>query len=375
MNNLIIAARNKSFHFLYVNLLKPIYFCFDPEKVHNNITQIGKFLGQYAITRKITSLSFSFTHPMLEQDILGIHFPNPVGLAAGFDKDALLTDILPCVGFGFAEVGSITGESCKGNPKPRLWRLKKSRALLVYYGLKNQGCEKIAHRLRSKNFRIPIGTSIAKTNSPATVETKAGIDDYLKAFRQFANTGHYFTINISCPNAFGGEPFTDPDRLNCLLSIIDSIPTKKPIFLKMSPDLNEEQVGAILRICEHHRIHGFICGNLTKNRDTLKIGDQMIPVKGGISGKPTEELSNAQIRFIYRKTSNKYIIIGCGGIFSAIDAYVKIRAGASLVELITGMIFEGPQLIGEINRGLVQLLKRDGFQNIQEARGTEKSTY
>ena len=371
MKNLTIAMRNKLIHFFYVKALKPIYFLRDPEEVHDAMTRIGEFLGKYALTRKITSLLFSFSHPMLEQNILGIHFPNPIGLAAGFDKDALLTDIIPSVGFGFAEVGSITGEPCEGNPKPRLWRLKKSRALVVYYGLKNEGCEKIASRLRSKNFKIPIGTSIAKTNSPSTIETEAGINDYLKAFRQLIDIGHYFTINISCPNAFGGEPFTEPDRLNRLLSIIDSVSAKKPIFLKISPDLNEEQVNAILRVCENHRIHGFICSNLTKNRNLSKIRDQIIPEKGGISGKVTEELSNAQIRFIYRKTGNKYIIIGCGGIFSATDAYTKIKAGASLLQLITGMIFEGPQLISEINRGLVQLLKKDDFQNIQEARGSE----
>ena len=363
--------RNKLIHFFYAKALKPIYFLRDPEEVHDAMTRIGEFLGKYAITRKITSLLFSFSHPMLEQNILGIHFPNPIGLAAGFDKNALLTDILPSVGFGFAEVGSITGEPCEGNPKPRLWRLKKSRALVVYYGLKNEGCEKIAGRLRSKNFKIPIGTSIAKTNSPSTIETEAGINDYLKAFRRLIDIGHYFTINISCPNAFGGEPFTEPERLNRLLSTIDSVSAKKPIFLKISPDLDEERVSAILRVCENHRVHGFICSNLTKNRNSSKIRDQIIPEKGGISGKVTEELSNAQIRFIYRKTGNKYIIIGCGGIFSATDAYTKIKAGASLLQLITGMIFEGPQLISEINRGLVQLLKKDGFQNIQEARGSE----
>ncbi|MDP2927007.1 MAG: quinone-dependent dihydroorotate dehydrogenase [bacterium] len=372
MNNLTIAARNKLFHLFYANILRPIYFRRDPEEVHNTMTRVGEFLGRFAITRKITSLSFSFTHPTLEQNLLGIYFPNPVGLAAGFDKDALLTDILPCVGFGFAEVGSITGEPCPGNPKPRLWRLKESRALVVYYGLKNEGCEKIADRLRSKKFKIPLGTSIAKTNSPVTVETEAGINDYLRAFCQLVDIGDYFTINISCPNAFGGEPFTEPDRLDRLLSAIDAISTKKPIFLKMSPDLSEKQIDAILQVCENHRIHGFICGNLTKKRGAPKIYDKMVPEKGGLSGKPTEELSNAQIRFIYRKTGAKYIIIGCGGIFSAADAYTKIKAGASLLQLITGMIFEGPQLIGEINRGLVQFLKRDGFHNIREARGTEK---
>lgn len=369
MNNLIIAARNKLIHFFYTKALKPFYFRRDPENVHDAMTRVGQFLGKYAVTKKIISLLFSFSHPALEQNILGIKFSNPIGLAAGFDKDALLTDILPSVGFGFAEVGSITGEPCEGNPKPRLWRLKKSRALVIYYGLKNEGCEKIAARLQQKNFQIPIGTSIAKTNNQTTVETEPGISDYLKAFRQFINIGHYFTINISCPNAFDGEPFTDSVKLDRLLSVIDSIPTKKPIFLKISPDLNEEQVSAIIEICGRHRVHGFVCSNLTKNRNTTKINDSTIPERGGISGKVVEDLSNAQIKFIYQKTGNKYIIIGCGGVFSALDAYAKIKAGASLVQLITGMIFEGPQLVSEINRGLVQLLKNDGFKNISEARG------
>lgn len=357
--------------FFYTKALKPFYFRRDPEQVHDAMTRVGQFLGKHAITKKIISLLFSFSHPALEQNLLGIHFPNPVGLAAGFDKDALLTDILPAVGFGFAEVGSITGEPCEGNPKPRLWRLKKSQALVIYYGLKNEGCEKISARLQQKSFKIPIGASIAKTNSPTTTETEAGINDYSKAFRQFVNIGQYFTINISCPNAFGGEPFTDPNKLERLLLAIDAIPTQKPIFLKLSPDLNEEQVNAILQVCERHRIHGFICSNVTKKRDVTKIHDQIIPERGGISGKVVEGLSNDQIRFIYQKTGKKYIIIGCGGIFSAPDAYAKIKAGASLVQLITGMIFEGPQLISEINRGLVQLLKNDGFQNISEARGKQ----
>lgn len=372
MNNLVILIRNKLLHFLYVSTLKPIYFRRDPEEVHDVMIQIGEFLGRYAITRNITSLVFCFTHPMLEQNIFGMHFSNPIGLAAGFDKDALLTDILPSVGFGFEEIGSITGEPCQGNPKPRLWRLKRSRSLVVYYGLKNEGCEKVSARLHQKKFKIPIGTNIAKTNSPGTVETTAGISDYVKAFRQLVDVGQYFTINISCPNTFGGELFTEPDRLDQLLSAIDLVPTKKPIFLKLSPDLKEEQLEAILQICKHHRVNGFICSNLTKIRDTEKINDEAIPSWGGISGKAVEDLSNAQIRFIYKKMGNEYAIIGCGGIFSAEDAYVKIKAGASLVQLITGMIFEGPQLISEINRGLVQLLKKDGFQSIVEARGAGK---
>ena len=371
MKNLLILIRNKLLCVSYIFLLRPVLFCFDPEKTHDFITQVGVFLGRHAFTKWKTKLFFSFFHPMLEQNILGIHFPNPVGLAAGFDKNALLTDILPSVGFGFEEVGSITGEQCEGNSKPRLWRLRKSKALAVHYGLKNDGCEKITSRLKGKNFKIPIGTNIAKTNSPQTVETGAGINDYVKAFSKFTDIGDYFVINISCPNAFGGEPFTDPEKLNRLLKEIDKKETKKPIFLKISPDLSREQVEGILEVCKHHRIHGFVCSNLTKDRKNLKIKDNINYFKGGISGKVMDDLSTNQIRLIYQRTRGKYIIIGCGGIFSAEDAYKKIKAGASLVELITGMIFKGPQMISEINRGLMFLLKRDGFHHLTEAVGTE----
>lgn len=350
--------------FFYKNFLKPFFFLLDPEFVHDRITLTGRFLGSNFLTRGLTTAFFSYSNPALEQNILGIRFKNPIGLAAGFDKDALLTDILPSVSFGFAEVGSITGEPCKGNPKPRLWRLKNSKSLVVYYGLKNEGCERISQRLKGKKFAIPIGTSIAKTNCPDTIPTDKGIADYVKAFGNFANIGSYFTLNISCPNAFGGLPFTDAKRLDLLLSQIDKIATKKPIFLKMAPDLLEKELDKILAVAKKHKVHGFICSNLTKNHKIAK--------KGGISGKLVENLANSQIKMIYQKTKGKYIIVGCGGVFSAEDAYKKIKLGASLVQLVTGMIFEGPQLIGEINQGLVKLLQQDGFTNISQAIGKAK---
>lgn len=352
---------NMVIRILYKNFFKPFFFLLDPEIVHDNITLMGRMLGSNFLTKNLTAFLFSYSNPALEQNILGIRFKNPIGLSAGFDKDALLTDILPAVGFGFAEVGSITGDPCAGNPKPRLWRLKDSKSLIVYYGLKNEGAVKISQRLQNKKFAIPIGTSIAKTNSPDTVPTDKGIADYVKAFRECTDIGAYFTINISCPNAYGGLPFTDAKRLDLLLSETDKMPTKKPIFLKMSPDLNEKELDEILAVVKKHKVSGFICSNLTKN--------SKIAEKGGLSGKLVEELANKQIKLIYEKTRGKYIIIGCGGVFCAEDAYKKIKLGASLIQLITGMIFEGPQVIGEINRGLVKLLKKDGYKNISEAVG------
>ncbi len=367
----LICCRNVLVHFLYTRILKHYFFLFDPEHIHDSMIQFGKFLGSLGIGREVTRIFFSYAHPSLEQDICDIHFKNPIGLAAGFDKNAELTGILPSVGFGFIEVGSITGEPCEGNPKPRLWRLVKSKSLLVYYGLKNDGCESIVKRLQNKKFDIPVGISIAKTNCAATVETQAGIADYKKAYEIFVqeNIGDYFTINISCPNAYGGEPFTDVEKLESLLGAIDAIQNTTPIFLKISPDLSHEHLDALITVVQRHRIAGFICTNLTKKRDNKNILDPSVPNIGGMSGNAVKELSDEMISYVYQKTRGAYIIMGVGGVSNAEDAYKKIRSGASLIQLITGMIFEGPQIISAINQGLVGLLKKDGFSHISEAIG------
>ncbi len=351
---------------VYRKALKPILFLFDAEQVHDWFTAVGVFLGKYKFTRAITRRLFSYKNPRLEQMVAGIKFVNPIGLSAGFDKDAKMTDIMLEVGFGFTEVGSITGEPCEGNSKPRLWRLPQLKALVVHYGLKNDGCEKISVRLANKKFKIPVGINIAKTNNVACADTETGIADYAKAFNAFKDIGDYFTVNISCPNAYGGEPFTDPVRLDLLLTQLDAIPTKKPVFLKLSPDLTPQKLDPLLEVSSRHRVHGFICTNLTKEKKE----ENDIRLKGGLSGKMVQKLSDDQIAYIYKKAQGKYIIIGCGGVFSAEDAFRKIQLGATLVELITGMIFEGPQLIGEINRGLVALLDKNGYKNISEAVGT-----
>ena len=343
----------------------------DPEKVHDNIINFGNSLGSNRILRRLVRLAFNYENNMLHQKILGINFKNPVGLAAGFDKNGYLTKIIPTVGFGFMEIGSITGEKCEGNKKPRLWRLKKSKALVVNYGLVNNGCDEIHSRLSKEKFEIPIGINIAKTNSMHCISTEDGIKDYMKSLKKFQNLGNYFTINISCPNAFGGQPFNEKSKLDLLLNEIDKIETKKPIFLKISGDLSFKEIDDIVSVSNKHKVNGFILINLTKKRDNKKILDKDIPEKGGISGKVEEDLSNKIIEYVYKKTKGRYVIIGVGGIFSAEDAYIKIKLGASLVQLITGMVYEGPQLISEINYGLVKLLKKDGFKNISEAVGVD----
>ena len=362
--------RNKLLEFGYKNIAKQLFFLMDPEIVHDRMIKLGNKTGKIKFTKSIMRMTFDYKNPMLEQNIFGIKFRNPIGLAAGFDKDAQLVDILPSIGFGFEEIGSITGQPSKGNPKPRLWRLKKSKSLIVHYGLKNDGCEIIHNRLKKKKFEIPIGVSIAKTNCKGTVDTKNAIEDYVKSYKIFSNIGDYYTINISCPNAFGGQPFTDSKRLKMLLDAIFKERYSKPIFIKLSPDLSKKEIDKLLEVSEKYNVSGYVCSNLTKKRNNKKILEQNIPDKGGISGKVVQDMANNQISYIYKKIKRDRIIIGVGGVFSAEDAYDKIKRGASLIQLITGMIFEGPQVISEINLGLVKLLKKDGLSNISEAIGT-----
>ena len=355
----------------YKAFFKPVAFRFDPETVHDSILALGKILGRFQFFRALTRRVFYFSDSRLSQTLCGVTFPNPIGLSAGFDKNAELLDILPEVGFGFVEVGSVTGEACAGHDRPRLWRLPKSQSLLVYYGLKNDGAEAIAQRLRGKQFRLPVGMSIAKTNNVACVERQAGIADYVKAHQTLRDIGAYTTVNISCPNTFGGQPFTDPDSLDQLLTALAAVHTEKPLFVKLSPDLSFAVVDALLEVMARHKVHGIICSNLTKDHTRSQIVDTHVPEFGGFSGKVQEDLSNAQLAYVYKKTRGAYVLVGSGGVFSAEDAYKKIRLGASLVQLITGMIFEGPSIVGDINQGLVQLLVRDGYKNISEAVGVD----
>lgn len=370
MNPPNIYYRNKILHGVYSQVLKPVFFRNDPEFVHDQMTKIGRFLGKFSVGRKLTHKLFGYTDPCLRQEILGIEFANPVGLSAGFDKNAELTDILPSVGFGFAEVGSITGKPCAGNPKPRLWRLPKSKSLAVYYGLKNDGCEAVSRKLKSKKFSMPIGASVAATNCKENISIQNSVNDFAKAFRTMEPLASYLTVNVSCPNTETGQPFLEPRNLDYLFDILDEIPTDKPIFIKLAPDMTDEELDDILDVARTHRIHGIICTNLTKKRNNKKILDTDLPLVGGLSGKVVDELSDRLLSYIRRREGGRFVLIGSGGVFSAEDAYRKIRLGASMVQMITGMIFEGPQVISEINRGLVKLLKRDGYSNISQAVGT-----
>ena len=370
--SLNLLYQNKKVTIMYKQLIKPLLFKMDPERVHDHALALGKVLGKIKIFNPLIALFYRYKNRKLTSRVNGIKYLNPVGLAAGFDKNADLMNILPSIGFGFEEVGSITALPYKGNPKPRLHRLPKYKSLVVNYGLKNIGAMKIEKKLK-KRFKFPIGINIAKTNCKETIDTKKGIIDYYLSLKRLQKYADYVTINISCPNTFGGEPFTEPKKLDKLLAKLNTLKSNKPRYIKLSPDLSIKEVDSILKIVKKYNIQGFVISNLVKKRETTKI--PMLAFsrvgKGGLSGKPVQDRSDNLISYIYKKTKGQYTIIGVGGIFNAKDAYEKIISGASLVQLITGMIYEGPMVIKKINKGLVRLLEKDDFTNISQAVGSK----
>lgn len=367
----IVRIRNSLISFGYRFLLKPVLFQIDPEKVHDRFVNFGNFIGSYSVTRKLTAAILGFRNPILEQTVAGIRFPNPIGLSAGFDKEGKLTSIIPSVGFGFMEVGSVTGLPCRGNKKPRLWRLPKSKSLVVNYGLKSEGSKIVASRLQGKKFSFPVGISIAKANTSETDDIDEGIKDYQKATYEFIDIGDFFVINISCPNTSGGEPFVQDVNLKRLLLVLNPLLANKPTFIKLPADIDEGTIVRIINVVNLFSITGFICTNLTRVRQDSKILDKLIPPHGGLSGKIVEDRSNEVLRFVRKTCGEDYLLIGTGGIFTAEDAYRKIKLGASLVEMITGMIFKGPQVISEITSGLTELLRNDGFKSVSDAVGVD----
>lgn len=368
--------KTKIIRFKYQNFIKPLLFSTNAEIAHNLITSIGEQLGKHKLSKSLTAHLLSVSKSNLKQKIQKINFNNPIGLAAGFDYDGHLAEIIPYAGFGFNTVGTVTAKEYKGNAHPRLARLPKSRSLLVNKGFKSEGVDKVLKRLKSKDLKEhTIGISVGSSNTHEINTIDKAIEDYVETFKKLKNEKYikYFELNISCPNTSMTENFGEKENLSKLLKKISGLKISQPIFLKMANELDLNKTDQLVKISIHHGISGFIFSNLVKDRSNPNFDREEIKsvanLKGNFSGKPTYENSNKLIHHIYKEYGKKTLIIGCGGIFSAEDAYEKIKHGASLVQLITGMIYEGPQLIGEINEGLVELLKKDGFKDISEAIG------
>jgi dihydroorotate dehydrogenase len=359
---------------VYKNIAKPVLFSISPDRVHERMTGVGETLGEWGIVRKGVSTIFARQYPALYQNIDGIEFDCPIGLSAGFDYDARLMQITPSLGFGFHTIGTITRDAYGGNPPPILGRLPNSRSLMVNKGFKNKGVEHIVTKLSGKRFSIPIGVSIGRTNSASLSTHEQCINDIVSSFSicEHSSIYHsYYELNISCPNLVNNVSFYEPKQLDLLLEKLDILLLRRPLYIKMPIECRNGVILALLEVIKRHDVQGVIFGNLQKNRKDPAFDAKEVEKfnVGNFSGKPTEERSNELITLAYRYYKDRFTIIGCGGVFSAEDAYLKIKLGASLVQLITGMVYNGPQLVSQINYGLNDLLKKDGHCHISEVIG------
>lgn len=363
---------------IYRHLIKAILFKFDPETIHELMIQIGHNTSKYKIVRQIISFLYKEKFSSLNITIKKINFESPIGLSAGFDYTAELTQVLGPWGFGLQTIGTITNNPYNGNDKPRLMRLPKSKSILVNKGFKNPGADEVIAKLKSKQFLIPTGISIGKTNTLKIKTQQEAIIDIVTSFNKFEQSKlkfQYYELNISCPNLHGDIEFYSTPNLKELLRNIDKLKLTRPVFVKMPIDKTNLETLEMLKLISQHKITGVIFGNLQKDRSDSSFDKHEIALyenfKGNFSGKPTYDRSNELIKLAYKNFHKQLVIVGCGGVFSGQDAYQKIKNGATLVQLITGMIYNGPQLIMQINFELDKLLKQDGYTHISQAVGVE----
>jgi dihydroorotate dehydrogenase subfamily 2 len=361
---------------VYKYILKKAFFLLDPEFVHEFTTGCGEKIGNLSLANFLIGKVFLVQNKSLAQKVAGINFNNPIGLSAGFDYQAQLTKILPQLGFGFQTIGTITNSAYGGNLKPRLGRLPKSKSLMVNKGFKNAGIKVIIKKLQNSQFNNQVGLSIGKTNSAQKMTQVEAVADIVSAFKIAESSKipfGYYELNISCPNLLDKVSFYPPENLKLLLKAVAALKLKKPLFIKMPIVKTDSEVRKMLDVIIKFPVAGVIFGNLQGNRKDRALNKEEVEkfTVGNFSGKPTEQRSNELIAMTYKEYGEKLVIIGCGGIFSASDAYKKIKLGATLVQLITGLIFEGPQLVAQINLELPVLLKKDGFKDVHEAIGSD----
>ena len=339
---------------LYRRIVKPILFQIHPDTVHEIFIFWGEIIGRFAVPRWLFGFFYNYKGADISKTVDGIKYRTPILLSAGFDPDGQMIRTMSSFAFGGEEIGSITANKCAGNPHPHYERLIRDKSIVVHKGLRNKGVDALIVRLKNtkRDPNFVLGVSIGRTNEPsASSDIDAGINDYVESFKKLneANVGDYYTVNISCPNAYGGETFTDPALLAQLLPRLQEISCAKPVYIKMPINLTWEQFSELLEIADKNNIQGVIIGNLNKNYDDLKYREDAPDVyQGGLSGAPCFVLSNELIRKTREKYGKRFTIIGTGGIMSPEDAMEKFAAGADLIQLITGMIYEGPGLIKKI---------------------------
>lgn len=339
---------------IYRKLIKPILFSRDAEQAHEWALKLASFTNQSPIFQEFTAQIFNTSDSGLEQELFGLTFPNPIGLAAGFDKNGTTPKAMQALGFGFVEIGSITAKASEGNPKPRAFRIPEDQSLINRMGLNNEGADIITQRLSNVNLDIPLGVNIAKTNDPS-IHGDAALQDYLYSYEKALPVADYITINISCPNTGEGKTFEDPQALKDLLNTLE--PRKegrKPTLVKFTVDINKSALEKLIEICEDFGVSGYIATNTSSDREGLLTPTETLRSigNGGLSGRAIQARSTLIIRWIREIAGEGKPIIGVGGIDSVESALEKLEAGADLLQLYTGLVYQGPGLVSSIKKGL-----------------------
>ncbi len=345
---------------MYKLLIRPLLFCFDPEKVHHFTFSFIKSGSKIPFVSSIIKAIYTVEDKSLERHLFGLTFKNPVGLAAGFDKNAVLYNELANFGFGFIEIGTVTPKGQEGNPKKRLFRLKADQGIINRMGFNNEGLEAAITQLKKNKGKVIIGGNIGKNTNTLPEDYT---NDYLECFNALHPYVDYFVLNVSCPNVGSHAKLTDKDYLEELIGEVqqanNGFETQKPILLKIAPDLNAIQLDEIIDLVAETKIDGVIASNTSVSRESLKTSDVVLNTigNGGLSGQPIKDKSTQVIKYLAEKSNKSFPIIGIGGIHSAKDALEKIDAGANLVQVYTGFIYEGPKLIKSINKAILKSKK------------------
>lgn len=342
---------------MYKFLIRPILFCFDPEKVHHFTFVLIRSVCKIPLIPNLIRSLYIVNDKRLERELFGLTFKNPVGLAAGFDKNAVLFNELANFGFGFIEIGTVTPKAQIGNPKKRLFRLQSDQGIINRMGFNNKGLEAAIKQLKKNKGQVIIGGNIGKNTNTIPEDYTA---DYLECFNALHPYVDYFVLNVSCPNVESHAKLSDKDYLVELIGEVqkanNSFTIQKPILLKIAPDLNTIQLDEIIEIVASTNIEGIIATNTSISREDLNVSKEKLKAigNGGLSGQPIKEKSTQVIKYLSAKSNKAFPIIGVGGIHSAQDALEKIEAGADLVQIYTGFIYEGPQLVKAINKKLLK---------------------
>lgn len=363
---------------VYGRLIRPLLFRSDAERVHDRAIRTAELASGSRLICSATSAVHARRYPVLETEVAGLRFDHPIGLAAGFDKSGRAVRLWASLGFSHVEIGSVSAHPSDGNPKPRLFRLPEERAIVVNYGLPNDGADRVADRLSRVRLEVPLGINIVNTNRGPGAKPEpdeAVIDDYVQSIRRLQSCGDYLTLNLSCPNTSDGRAFVaDHCRVAALLEAVEHLAPSKPVFLKVAPFAGVRDMEAFLAAVERVRFVSGFAVNLPPGKPSglTTPPERLKSMPGAVSGKPCEEAVNRTIRDLYQRIDHRrYQIVGAGGVFSAEDAYRKIRLGANLVQLLTALVYEGPGVVRTIAAGLARLAERDGLRRIGDAVGVD----